>query len=136
MISAPEVMAEFRPFFEATDRDHLAFPQCEECDRFHWYPLQRCPHCMSPRLTWTRVAKRATLYSWTMIHHPFTEADAARVPYLVGLVDILAAEGVRLVVSIDRQHLPQLRAGLGGGLTIEHGPGELDRVAFTPDAAR
>ena len=136
MTSTPEVMAEFRPFFEATGRDHLAFPQCEECLRFHWYPLQRCPHCTSAKLGWTRVAKRATLYSWTMIHHPFTEADAARVPYLVGLVDILSAEGVRLVVSIDRQYLPQLVAGLEGALAIEHRPGELDRVEFTPDAPR
>jgi hypothetical protein len=71
-----------------------------------------------------------------MIHHPFTEADAARVPYLVGLVDLVEAKGVRLVVSIDRRRLPQLAAGLAGGLTIEHGPGELDRVAFTPDASR
>jgi hypothetical protein len=70
-----------------------------------------------------------------MIHHPFTEADAARVPFLVGLVDIVAAEGVRLVVSIDRQHLPRLAAGLPGGLTIESRPGGLDRVEFTPDGS-
>jgi uncharacterized OB-fold protein len=136
MMSAPDVTPDFRPFFEATGRDHLAFPQCEECLRFHWYPLQRCPHCTSPNLTWTRVARRGSLYSWTMIHHPFTEADAARVPYLVGLVDIAAADGVRLVVSIDRRHLPQLAAGLAGELAIEHRPGELDRVAFTPDRSR
>jgi uncharacterized OB-fold protein len=135
MISPPQVMAEFRPFFDATGRDHIAFPKCEECHRFHWYPLQRCPHCTSPRLTWTRVAKRATLYSWTMIHHAFTEVDAARVPYLVGLVDLIEAKGVRLVVAIDRQHLPQLAAGLAGGLAIEHRLGELDRVAFTPDGS-
>lgn len=134
-MSSPQVTAEFLPFFEATGRDHIAFPKCEECHRFHWYPLQRCPHCMSARLTWSRVAKRATLYSWTMIHHPFTEADAARVPHLVGLVDLVEAEGVRLVVAIDRRHLPQLAAGLPGELTIEHRPGELDRVAFTPDGS-
>jgi uncharacterized OB-fold protein len=86
-------------------------------------------------LTWTRVAKRATLYSWTMVHHSFTEVDAARVPYLVGLVDLEEAKGVRLVVAIDRQHLPQLAAGLAGRLAVEHRPGELDRVAFTPDGS-
>jgi uncharacterized OB-fold protein len=136
MVSERQVMAEFRPCFEGTGRDHLAFPKCEECHRFHWYPLQRCPHCTSSRLTWTRVSKRATLYSWTTIHHPFTPADAARVPYVVGLADILEAKGVRLVVAIDRAHLPQLKAGLAGGLAVEHRPGELDRVAFTPDVSR
>jgi uncharacterized OB-fold protein len=135
MTAVPPVTPEFRPFFEATAQERLAFPKCEECHRFHWYPLQRCPHCTSPRLTWADVAKRATLYSWTAVHHAFTEAEAARVPYVVGLADLVEAEGVRLVVAIGRQHLSNLSAGLTGQLDIEHSPDALDRVIFTPDGS-
>jgi uncharacterized OB-fold protein len=125
--------SEFAPFWEHAARDRLAFPQCEDCRRFHWYPLTRCPHCGSPNLAWTTVPDRGLLYSWTLVHHAFRPSDSVRLPYVVALVDVVGAPGVRLVTNMDRDHLPLLAAGLTGRLFTDRRDPDESRIGFVPD---
>ncbi len=90
----------FRPFFDAARDGRLAFPWCPACERFHWYPMPRCPHCRAGEVAWRDVDGAARLYSWSVVRHGFDEAWAAHLPYIVALVDIEAVPGIRLITNL------------------------------------
>lgn len=89
-----DLFASWRAGFWAAE---LRFPCCMACGRWSWYPLPRCGGCGSNAFDWRQVSPRGTLYSWTRVHRAFGRQQDAPVPYIVGLVDIDEAKGVRLV---------------------------------------
>ena len=91
---------EFAAHFEHLAAARLCFPCCADCQRFHWYPMPLCPHCQSSRLSWQQVSGRGTLYSWTEIHHAFDVRYHGPLPYIVALIDVNDAPGVRLVCNL------------------------------------
>jgi len=62
--------------------------------------MPRCPHCQGGRLDWRQVGARGTLFSWTEIHHAFDARYNGPLPYIVALVDISDAAGVRLITHL------------------------------------
>ena len=91
---------DFAPHFEHLAAGRLCLPFCADCQRFHWYPMPRCPHCQSSRLDWREVSGRGTLFSWTEIHHAFDARYRGPLPYIVALIDVHDAPGIRLVTNI------------------------------------
>lgn len=91
---------DFAPHFTELAAGRLCFPYCTDCRRFHWYPMPRCPHCRSAHLEWREVSGRGRLFSWTEIHHAFDARYTGPLPYIVALVDIDDAPGVRLVTHM------------------------------------
>lgn len=106
---------EFAGFFEAARNGKLAFPRCGDCGRFHWYPMPRCPHCRSHRLTWATIAGQGEIFSFTEVRHAFDKRRRDRLPYVVGLVTFADAPGVRLITNI----VDALPAGLRIGQKVE-----------------
>jgi uncharacterized protein len=99
-VNQESMACEFRPFFQALAQGHIAFPRCSACQRFHWYPLQSCPHCGERKIHWSKISGAGTLYSWTTIHHAFGADPPPVLPYVVGLVVFEDAPGVRLITNI------------------------------------
>jgi uncharacterized OB-fold protein len=95
-VSTPE----FRPFFEHLKAGRLAFPYCEDCGRYHWYPMPRCPHCRGVEIAWRAVEGPAEVYTWTVVRHAFDPALADELPYVVALVVFAEAPGVRLLTNL------------------------------------
>lgn len=93
---APEFAA-FRRWLAAGE---LRLPWCPDCARWHWYPMPRCPHCRGTALAWRAVRGPARLYSWTEITHRFDPRYAGPLPYLVALVELDEAPGIRLVTNL------------------------------------
>lgn len=127
---------EFQPFFEHLQARRIAFPRCEACGRFHWYPMPRCPHCQSSRIVWQPVSGKAEIFSFTNVEHAFDKSRRERLPYIVALVTFEDAPGVRLITNIvDADY-----AGLRIGTAIEpvFSPGEEGRplVNFRPTAPK
>jgi len=91
---------EFEGFWQGVRQGHVAFPMCGECGRFHWYPMPRCPHCRSGKLTWKRTSGKGRLYSWTVVERALAPAFEDKVPYIIGLVEFDDAPGVRFVTDI------------------------------------
>ncbi|MEM7252733.1 MAG: OB-fold domain-containing protein [Pseudomonadota bacterium] len=89
---------EFVPFFSAAANRQLSFPFCETCERFHWYPMIRCPHCRSQSTIWRAIEPLGRLYSWSRVDYPFDSEIS--VPYWVGLLEFDAAPGVRLITNL------------------------------------
>lgn len=94
----PNFPEQFQGFWRSLERNRISFPRCEDCGKVHWYPMPRCPHCLSDRLGWRAVEGGATLYSWTVVRRSFSPEFTA--PYVVGLVEFAEVPGTRLITNI------------------------------------
>ena len=128
--AAPAMAPEFLPFFVALDARVLRFPRCDHCGRFHWYPMKQCPHCGGKAITWTDIAGRGRVFTWTEVRHAFDPGFCLPPPYIVALVEFSDAPGVRLVANLELATADQVRIGLEVEATF---PGA-GRVAFRPIA--
>jgi len=90
----------FSGYFEAAARSELALPRCDQCLRFHWYPLPRCPHCASDSWRWHAVSPYADLFSWTVIRRSLHPTLTNRVGDVVALVVPIDAPDVRIVTNL------------------------------------
>lgn len=113
-IDPPEGMgpSEFMPFWDGLRQRRLSFPLCRACGQFHWYPMPRCPHCLSTEIVWQPVTGRGEVFTFTVVHHPFDRAFAERIPYVVALVTFADAPGVRLVTNLVNVAPHDVRIGL------------------------
>lgn len=91
---------EFRPFLEGLRQRTVRFPRCRNCDRFHWYPMKRCPHCQSAEIDWQEATGPVTLYTWTTYRRAFAPEFRDDLPYTIGVVEFSGVPGVRLVTRI------------------------------------
>jgi uncharacterized protein len=85
-----------KPFWDALRQHNIVLPRCRRCSRYHFYPREFCPHCLSGDLEWVPSTGQGRLYSYTVIHqapHPSFE-----VPYTYAIVQL--SEGVMLPSNI------------------------------------
>ena len=88
-----------KEFFAGAARNQLLIPRCEACDRWVWYPEERCPGC-DGALTWTETSGRGRLFSWAVVRRPFLPAFAEMVPFVTALVGLEEAPEVRIVTYV------------------------------------
>jgi uncharacterized OB-fold protein len=86
-----------RPFWDAARKHELMLQRCDACRAYIYYPRSRCPHCMSDRLSWTKVGGHGTVYSYTVVRRP-SSRSFADAPYVLAIVDL--QEGVRMTTNI------------------------------------
>jgi len=88
------------PFWEATAAHRLVAQRCRSCRRFQWGPEWICHRCHSFDLDWEEVAPEGTVYSWERSWHPVHPALVEAGPYLVVLVELAHADGIRMVGNL------------------------------------
>lgn len=91
---------EFDGFRTNASQGRLAFPRCNACKRFHWYPMPRCPHCRSAEIAWAPIDGRGEIFSYTIVRHAFDKSRRDQLPYTVALITFADAPGVRLITNI------------------------------------
>jgi uncharacterized protein len=87
------------PYFAGAARGELLIPRCESCDRFVWYPEEKCPHDGGV-LSWTPVSGRGTLFSWVVVRRAFLPAFEDKVPFVTALVALDEDPSVRIPTYI------------------------------------
>lgn len=103
--SAPELPPAFYPpepdadsirFWEWARQRRLLLQRCDGCGTFRWPPRTVCWSCGATGFTEVPASGRATVYSWTVIHHPTMPVATERLPYTV----VLAAleEDARILI--------------------------------------
>ncbi|WP_134705119.1 Zn-ribbon domain-containing OB-fold protein [Ammoniphilus sp. YIM 78166] len=86
-----------RPFWEGAKDQKLMIQQCEECQKFIFYPRILCPHCFSEHVKWVEASGHGRIHSYTVVHKampPFKD----QTPYVVGIIEL--NEGVRMMSRI------------------------------------
>ena len=86
------------PFWDAAKRRELQIQRCTSCGKHVFYPRYSCPHCGARELNWVRASGRATVYSYTVARRPTHAAFAARVPYVIAIVEL--EEGPRMMGNV------------------------------------
>src|SRR4051794_5315256 len=89
-----------REFWEAARRHEIALQQCASCGEFRHPPSPVCPRCHSWESTWTRVGENGRVESWLVVHHVVLPAFVEDAPYVVAVVALDDAPGIRLTTNI------------------------------------
>ena len=89
-----------RPYFEALVEHRLLVPRCSSCQSWQWPPEVMCHRCRSFDMAWEEVPPEGAVFSWTRVWHPAREGLEQAVPYIVLVVELDGAPGVRLVGNL------------------------------------
>ena len=124
MLIVPKADALTQPYWDGVRERELRIQKCRGCGHAWHPPLHRCPQCHSTDVDWVAASGRATLYSYTVVHHAAHVAVAERVPYLVALCTL--EEGPRVVCNLLNCPRGDVRIGMPLQLTFEEiAPGVL-----------
>ncbi|HTW02524.1 MAG TPA: Zn-ribbon domain-containing OB-fold protein [Streptosporangiaceae bacterium] len=97
------------PFWAATAEHRLAYQVCLACGQVVFHPRRHCTGCLDNELEWRDSAGLGTLYTFTVIRQNGQPFFRARLPYVVGFVDL--DEGFRMLAEIaadpDSVHVDQ-----------------------------
>ncbi len=89
-----------RGFYEAARRHELAVQRCQQCGTFQFPAEWICHKCHAFDPQWHRVEPRGKIYSFERIWHPAHPALKSACPYLVVVVELENAGGVRMVGNL------------------------------------
>ncbi len=85
------------PFWSGLEAGELRLQVCDNCETWRYPPTSpNCSGCLSTAVRWEKASGRGRLWSWTVIHHSYS--DAFETPYLVALVEL--EEGPVMVSTI------------------------------------
>lgn len=108
------------PYWEATRRGELVVQRCVDCRVFQWGPEWICHRCHSFDLAFEQVEPVGRIYSWERSWHPVHPALTGNGPYLVVLVELPGAGGVRMVGNLLGDPLQTVRIGDVVEAVFEH----------------
>lgn len=104
-----------RPFWEGTRRHELWVQHCASCATWQWGPEWICHVCHTFRPAWEQVPPTGRIYSWQRPWHPVHPALADFGPYLILLVELPDAGGIRMVGNL----VGDQRSSIEIGATVE-----------------
>jgi uncharacterized OB-fold protein len=117
---APEADGLSRPYWEAARRGELVIQRCARCRTWRWGPEWICHACLSLDAGWEPVEGRGRIYSWERVWHPVHPALAEAGPYLVVLVELPQAGGVRMIGNLLGDPHQPVRIGDTVEAVFEH----------------
>ena len=129
----PSLDALEEPFWSYIQKGRLSIQRCAACGQFRHPPQPICARCSSFDDEWVEVSGQATLYSFTVVHHPVHPAIESWVPYATGVVEL--AEGVRMVSLITGIALDRIRVGMKLKCAFKRMAPDFQLPVFEPAAA-
>ena len=87
-----------QPYWDALARHELHLQHCDACGAWVHYPRNRCPGCLSDRLSWRRVEPHGTVYTFTVARRPTAAPFADEVPQVIAVVELEV--GVHLTTTL------------------------------------
>ena len=88
------------PYWQGLRENILRVQQCNACQKWQWGPEWICHHCHSDDLAFNPVDAEGVIYSYERIWHPVHPALSEQGPYLVVLVELPHADGIRMVGNL------------------------------------
>ena len=83
-------------YWKAAQRHELVVQHCESCGAFQWGPEWICHACLEFDPGFAPVSGRGRIYSYERVWHPVHPALREHGPYVVVLVELPDAGGVRM----------------------------------------
>lgn len=86
-----------QPYWDAVGERHLVVQRCDGCALWIWQPKPLCPRCRTADPVWTPLSGTGVVISWTVVHPPVLPVWADAIPFVILLVELDEAAGVRMV---------------------------------------
>ncbi len=108
----PQPMADTEavPWWEAAAKHKLLVQQCTQCQHTQLPPAPVCSACRADELGWLEISGKGEIYSYTVVHRPI--ALGQEVPFVIAVVLLEGAGGVRIITNIVEADLDALAIGL------------------------
>jgi len=98
------------PWWEAAARHELMVQRCSHCGYMRLPPAPVCGECQSFDLHLTQVSGRGEVYTYTIVHRPI--AMDQTVPFVIAVIDLEGAPGVRLISNLVEIDPDEVAIGL------------------------
>ena len=80
-------------YFQHCAEHDFHLQACSECGKLRYPPTTACPWCAAAASHWQQVEGKATVHSYTEVHHAIQPAFRGKTPYMVLLVDLDTQKG-------------------------------------------
>lgn len=110
------------PYWQGLREGVLLVQRCGACGTWQFGGEWLCHRCHAFDPTWVAVAPRGRIFSWERVWHPVHPALKARGPYLVVIVELPAAGGVRMLGNLLGDALQEVPIGAEVEGVFEHHP--------------
>ena len=100
-----------RPFWDGLREGRLRVQRCSTCRTWQFGPEWLCHRCHTFDPAWVDLAPQGLIHSWERVWHPSHPSLKDHGPYLVVLVELPAADGVRLLGNLLGDPLQDVRIG-------------------------
>jgi len=107
---SPTVVEETRGFWEGTLAEELRVQVCGACATKQLPPSACCTTCLSQDLSFEPASGRGTVFSFTIVRHPFHPSFEDKLPYVV--TDIELEEGPIITSSLTDCPVADVRIGM------------------------
>lgn len=121
-IPVPEPNGLSAPFWEGLRNGVLMVQRNPRTGVHQWPPQWISYEDHSFDLEWTSVEPRGRIFSWTRIWHPVHPALKSACPYLVVVVELPHASGVRMLGNLLGDPHQEVRIGESVEGVFEHHP--------------
>ena len=105
------------PWWNAAAEHRLVVQRCTDCSHLRLPPAPVCPSCRSETADWQEVSGRGELYTYTIVHRPI--APEQDLPFVIAVIDLEGAEGVRFISNLVETPIEELRIGMAVELVWE-----------------
>ena len=109
-----------KPFWDGLAEDKLLLQRCNACNGWQWGPEWVCHRCHSFDLRFEETPAEGVIYSHERVWHPVHPALAEQGPYVIVLVELPGADGVRIVGNLVGDPMQPLVIGAPVTAVFEH----------------
>ena len=108
------------PYWQGLRDGQLLLQRCAACQRFQWGPEWICHRCLSFDVGYAAVEPRGVIYSYERVWHPVHPALKDQGPYVIVLVELPAADNVRVVGNLLGDPRERVEIGTAVRGVFEH----------------
>lgn len=108
------------PFWEGMRNSRLLLQFCNSCKHWQWGPEWLCHRCHSFDLSYREAQPAGRIFSWERVWHPVHTALVGHGPYLLVLVELPEADGVRIIGNLLGDPQQQVTIGARVQGEFEH----------------
>lgn len=108
------------PFHEGKAKNELWVQYCTACEAYQWGPEWICNRCLAYDFEWRQVEPKGRIFSWERVWHPVHPDLAEAVPYVVVLVELPDADGIRMVGNLLGEPEEEIVIGTEVEAVFEH----------------
>ena len=110
------------PWWRAAAEHRFTVQRCTDCSHLRLPAAPLCPSCRSFASDWMEVPGRGHLYTYTIVHRPI--APDQTVPFVVAVVELEGAPGVRIISSSGVRITAAICSAMRGAASVASSTGQ------------